>query len=71
MVTKSRALQPHALEQFALYVGDPVASVAEATLESPVFAMAHLANGHLHLAGTDTAGVPVAEVALRWSATSP
>ena len=53
-----------AVEQFALYVDDPVASLAEATLESPTFAMAHLANGHLHLAGTDTAGVPVAEAAL-------
>lgn len=34
-----------AVEQFALYVGDPVASLAEATLDSPTFALAHLANG--------------------------
>ena len=61
-----RALEHYttATQEFALYVGDPVASLAKASADSPSFAMAHLASGHLHLAGTDKAGVPVAEAAL-------
>ncbi len=57
-------LYARATQEFALYVGDPIATLAEAVEDSPEFAMAHLANAHLHLAGSEKAGVEVAVAAL-------
>jgi hypothetical protein len=53
-----------ALQQFNLYVGDPVASIDKAIAESPDFVMAHAFRGWLHLLGTEPAGLPVAREAL-------
>jgi hypothetical protein len=53
-----------ALQQFNLYVGDPVASVDKAIAESPDFVMAHAFRGWLHLLGTEPAGLPGAREAL-------
>ncbi|MCL4802538.1 MAG: tetratricopeptide repeat protein [Xanthobacteraceae bacterium] len=53
-----------ALRQFALYVGDPVASVDQAIAASPDFVMAHAFRAWLHLLGTEPAGLPVAREAL-------
>lgn len=57
-------LYARATQEFALYVDDPIATLAEAVEDSPGFAMAHLANAHLHLAGSDKPGVEVAVAAL-------
>ena len=61
---KAADLYARASQEFALYVGDPIATLAEAVEDSPGFAMAHLANAHLHLAGSDKPGVEVAAAAL-------
>ncbi len=68
MTGASRASADHygkAAQEFALYVGDPIATLAEAVEDSPGFAMAHLANAHLHLSGCDRPGVQVAVDALK------
>ncbi len=57
-------LYAKAIQEFALYVDDPIATLASAVEDSPDFAMAHLANAHLHLAGSERAGVEVAAKAL-------
>jgi tetratricopeptide (TPR) repeat protein len=54
-----------AIQQFACYSGDPLATLAGAVEDSPDFAMAYLANAHMNLAGTDKSAIGVAEKALK------
>src|SRR5262245_42257532 len=58
---------PHyetAVRQLNLYSGDPVASVDTAIAANPDFVMAHALKAWLHLLGTETAGLTVAQEAL-------
>jgi len=60
-----------ALQEFACYVGDPVATLAKAVDDSPEFAMGHLLTGHLLLSGTDKVSLPDARAALARAAPLP
>lgn len=52
-----------AVAQLQCYRGDPLAAADAALLETPTFAMAHALRAHLHLLGTDVAGLPEASLA--------
>ncbi len=53
-----------ALQQFACYSDDPLATLASAVADSPEFAMAHLAKAQMTLAGTDKSAITLAEEVL-------
>ncbi|HSW06640.1 tetratricopeptide repeat protein [Aquabacterium sp.] len=60
-----------ALHQFRCFIGDPVASLDAALAAAPELAMGHLFKAWLHLLGTDPAGTPVAQEALRQAQALP
>ncbi len=64
-------LYTKATQEFALYVGDPITSLAQAVEASSDFAMAHLANAQLHLTGSDRPGLQVAIDSLKAASALP
>ena len=52
-----------ALHQLRCYIGDPVATVERALVESPELVMGYVLKAYLHLSGTEPAGIPVARSA--------
>ena len=54
-----------AAREFHCYIDDPVATLAEATADSPAFVMGHVMNAYLNLLGTEPSGLPAARESLQ------